>query len=85
MKIEVTNSQRMALCTLISDYMRMPETIERFVDCSIEPVVETTPPELLNLFMDAPASAELCECGVPAEDCSSWDQGIAGHGYRVAR
>jgi hypothetical protein len=51
----LTNSQRMALCTLLAEYMRQSElsgvTCNSFLDCSQDPAVETTTEELLGLFM----------------------------------
>jgi hypothetical protein len=53
----LTESQRMALCTLLSDYARRTNAvvnwpaIPEFVDCSVDPQVTTTPEELLAVFM----------------------------------
>ena len=53
----LTNSQRMALCTLILEYamkLRDDRNVlpERFIDCSVENDEGLTPFDLLNIFMD---------------------------------
>ena len=61
----LTNSQRMALCTLITEYMatlRDPRNVlpERFIDCSIADDEGLSPVELLNVFMDV-SEREECQ------------------------
>lgn len=55
----LNNSQRMALCTLITEYMaklRDDHNVlpERFIDCSELDDEGITPVDLLNIFMDMP-------------------------------
>lgn len=52
MRVEITESQRMALVTLLGEYIRTPEHTEVFINCSEPIAVETTPEELFNLFMN---------------------------------
>lgn len=56
---ELTESQRMAVCSLLSEHMRCPGASEVYVDCSQSPVVKTTPGDLLTIFMLAPASNSI--------------------------
>lgn len=51
MKIELTNSQRMAICTLLAEYERGSDPIVEFTDCSENPPVTINLEELLPLFM----------------------------------
>jgi hypothetical protein len=50
--IRITSSQRMALATLISSYMLVPDSIDVFIDCSTSPATETKAEDLLALLMD---------------------------------
>jgi hypothetical protein len=47
----LTESQRMALCTLIIDYQMGPNHGCKFTDCSVDPAVTTTPEDLLAIFV----------------------------------
>jgi hypothetical protein len=49
--VVLTESQRMALCTVISEQMRRPDGPEVHIDCSQSPPVETTLGDLLAIFM----------------------------------
>jgi hypothetical protein len=54
----LTNSQRMALCTFLVEYTREmlePDSTlaQVSIDCTICPNPETTPTDLLNIFMDS--------------------------------
>jgi hypothetical protein len=52
--IKITHSQRMAICTLLADYInRVPEPLLELVDCSVDPPVAIKPSELLRIFMTA--------------------------------
>lgn len=52
---ELTESQRIALCTILSEHLRRPDASELHIDCSTFPAVETTPGELLAKFLEVPA------------------------------
>lgn len=49
--ITITNSERMALCDLISDYISKSDHTERFIDIAED--TETTPTDLLCKFLNA--------------------------------
>ena len=75
MKIEMTNTQRMAVATVIAEYMRTPDPIQEITDCSAQPPVSTKLSELLPLFMagpwNQPKDEEAKAHGKPAEQSSA--------------
>lgn len=46
----ISESQRMALCSVIAEQMRTPDATELHIDCSRFPAVETTLGDLLAIF-----------------------------------
>lgn len=46
----ISESQRMALCSVIAEQMRTPDATEVHIDCSRYPAVETTLGDLLAIF-----------------------------------
>lgn len=66
MRLTITESQRMALCSLIAEYLRKPDHTEVFINCSAGPPVETTPESLLDLFLNE-VQAPTTEREVPDE------------------
>jgi len=60
----LTESQRMALCTLIAEFMQTPDATKRFINFSQSPAVETTPEDLLVVFM---MRTNVVEASAPPE------------------
>jgi hypothetical protein len=82
-RLELTNAQRIALCTIISEYLQNPTHVETFVDVIAQ--VETTPEELLRLLLTATPMLTAAPADVLAEaraavaaggshDCSEWNE-----------
>jgi hypothetical protein len=54
--MELTGSQKLALVDALLELIRIPDTTQKFVDCSRTPAVETTVTELLELVAEAKAN-----------------------------
>ena len=51
--VELTMSQKMALTDALVEHIRCPNSTEVFINCSQEPIGETTMGELVRLVTDA--------------------------------
>lgn len=61
--LELTNSQRMALTDALLDYLRTPNSIEVFHNCSTDPAEETTLGELIRLITTVRPVREQADAG----------------------
>jgi hypothetical protein len=52
-RIEFTGSQLKAIRSIIVAHQTCLDRVDSYVDCSVDPAVETRPEELLMLFMTA--------------------------------
>jgi hypothetical protein len=52
--LRVTSSQKLALVDALLELLTSTSATQRFIDCSVDPPVETNVTELLRIVTDAP-------------------------------
>lgn len=52
--LRLTRSQQMALIDIVGYHMRRPEEVQVFINCSTDPMVETTTGDLMKLLTECP-------------------------------
>ena len=52
--LRVTSSQKLALVDALLELLTTPNATQLFIDCSVDPPVETNVTELLRIVTDAP-------------------------------
>jgi hypothetical protein len=57
--MQLTSSQKMAFVDALLELIRTPGTIQKFVDCSKSPAVETSVTDLLKLVTEAKATGPV--------------------------